>query len=326
MSVMVSSFEIAEALAPTANTQHAPDMPATKPPSLLDRALGGIERMICELYESEDLAARISLLENEIELLRKRDQLLSRQMARHDEEQRLAARIQQDFLPKQLPTVGTVRFQTIYRPAQYVSGDLYDIKRLDETHVGVYLADAVGHGTPAALLTMFMKNALATKQITASGYRLLEPSETLAALNASLRGQDLAHASFATALYARIDTQKMEVCLARAGHPSPILIAADGSVTEPGADGPLLGVFDDAEFTQICFPIHSGDRLLFYTDGVETAFPRNDQPCPETWKRELQELSGRPTAELLEAFRHAIENNSIATQKDDLTMIVAEVG
>jgi len=46
--------------------------------------------------------------------------------------------------------------------------------RLDEHHVGFYMADAVGHGMPAALLTMFLKQALVTKEITPKGYRLLE--------------------------------------------------------------------------------------------------------------------------------------------------------
>ena len=76
------------------------------------------------------------------------------------------------FFPSSCRNSG-VRFHTLFRPAGYVSGDLYDIMRLDETHVGFYMADAVGHGMPAALLTMFIKNALVTKQIGPEGYRLL---------------------------------------------------------------------------------------------------------------------------------------------------------
>src|SRR5947207_11229487 len=97
-------------------------------------------------------------------------------MHRLDEELRLAARVQQDFLPKSLPSVGDVRFQYLFRPAGHVSGDLYDVMRLDETHVGFYMADAVGHGMPAALLTMFLKQALTTKEIFPGGYRLLPPN------------------------------------------------------------------------------------------------------------------------------------------------------
>ena len=78
----------------------------------------------------------------------------------------------------------------------YVSGDLYDVMRLDETHIGFYMADAVGHGMPAALLTMFIKNALVTKEIGPGGYRLLAPGETIAKLNEVLLGQNLSNEFF----------------------------------------------------------------------------------------------------------------------------------
>ena len=126
------------------------------------------------------LQTQITSLSSEIEALRKRDETVRFYMHRIDEEMRLAARLQQDFLPKTLPQVGPVRFHTLFRPAGYVSGDLYDVMRLDETHVAFYMADAVGHGMPAALLTMFIKNALVTKEINPNGYRLLPPSESIA--------------------------------------------------------------------------------------------------------------------------------------------------
>ena len=96
--------------------------------------------------------------------------------------------------------------------------------RLDEKHVGFYMADAVGHGMPAALLTMFIKNALVTKQITPGGYRLLNPSETMAHLNEALVGQHLSHATFATAIYGYVNTETLEATFARGGHPCPILV------------------------------------------------------------------------------------------------------
>src|SRR3954464_4375947 len=78
----------------------------------------------------------IAALQSEVAMLRKRDELVKLYMHRVDEELRLASRIQRDFLPKTLPEIGRVRFHTLFRPASYVSGDLYDVMRLDETHVG----------------------------------------------------------------------------------------------------------------------------------------------------------------------------------------------
>ncbi len=147
------------------------------------------------LRHMEAVQREMETLRAELTQLRRRDETLNFHLARIDEELRLAARLQQDFLPKELPEIGRVRFHTLYRPAGYVSGDLYDVMRLDEKRVGFYMADAVGHGVPAALLTMFIKQALITKEITPGGYRLLPPAESLARLNQTLVDQNLAHAT-----------------------------------------------------------------------------------------------------------------------------------
>ena len=279
-----------------------------------------------ERFEADALLERIDSLEREIALLRQRDAVLNRSMCKLDEEQRLAARIQQDFLPKSMPRIGPFSFSAIYRPAHYVSGDLYDVRRLDEQNVGVYVADAVGHGMPAALLTMFMKNALLTKRIFAGGYDLLDPQETIALLNTALRSQNLDHASFATAVYARVNCQTREVCFARGGHPNPIVLRPDGTTQELTADGSLLGVFDDAEWAEGKATLAPGDRLFFYPDGVEVAFAEGDAPDPDRWKRELAKRASRSTAQILEDFADAIENRPASgIARDDLTIVVVEV-
>ena len=172
--------------------------------------------------QMEFLQGEITSLQDEVNLLRRRDETLDFYMKRVDEEMRLAARLQQDFLPKNFPQIGPVRFHSLYRPANYVSGDLYDVMRLDESHIGFYMADAVGHGMPAALLTMFIKNALVTKQITEGGYNLLAPGQTMARLNDTMVGQNLSYATFATAIYGHInaDTLQFSFAARRASQPA----------------------------------------------------------------------------------------------------------
>lgn len=282
--------------------------------------------LVGDRYDAEALIERIDSLEKEIALLQQRDASLSKSMRKLDEEQRLAARIQQDFLPKSMPRVGPFSFSAIYRPAHYVSGDLYDVRRLDEQHVGVYVADAVGHGMPAALLTMFMKNALLTKRIFTGGYELLAPKDTIALLNTALRSQNLDHASFATAVYARVNCETRELRFARGGHPNPIVLRADGSTEEFTADGSLLGVFDDGEWAEGTAKLSPGERLFFYTDGIEVAFADGDTPDPERWKRELADRANQPTKQILEDFADAIESRPTSgIARDDLTIVVVEV-
>ena len=67
------------------------------------------------------------------------------------EQLRMAGLVQRDFLPGQLPDSDRLRWAAAFLPAEWVSGDFYDIVRIDEQHIGFYIADVVGHGVPAAL-------------------------------------------------------------------------------------------------------------------------------------------------------------------------------
>ncbi|HTL29509.1 MAG TPA: PP2C family protein-serine/threonine phosphatase [Tepidisphaeraceae bacterium] len=275
----------------------------------------------------ETLQAEIDHLREEINLLRRRDETLNFYMHRMDEEMRLAARLQQDFLPKALPQIGNVHFHTLFRPAGYVSGDLYDVMRLDESHVGFYMADAVGHGMPAALLTMFIKNALVTKEITPSGYRLLPPGQTMGRLNDALVSQNLSYATFATAIYGIVNTKTLQVSFSRGGHPSPILLRGDGTMDNlAGGDGSLLGIFAGEPFGDSTMQLHQGDRLFVFTDGVEVAFADEDLKDTQRWREELYARRNLTTEQLLSEFADHIDKESGSLQpKDDLTIIAVEV-
>lgn len=279
------------------------------------------------VIEQLELVQReVEALKSELNSLRRRDETLNFYMHRLDEELRLAARLQQDFLPKMLPQLGPVHFHTLFRPAGYVSGDLYDVTRLDERRIGFYIADAVGHGMPAALLTMFIKHALVTKEISGNDYRLLAPSETLARLNTALIDQNLSQAAFATALYGVVDVQTLEVTIARAGHPNPLLLRDDGLIETLESEGPLLGIFPNEPFADIHVTLCPGDRLVLYTDGIEVAFCDDHSLDTQHWREELQLRSELPTDRLLREFAERIDNESGSLEpKDDLTVVVLEV-
>jgi sigma-B regulation protein RsbU (phosphoserine phosphatase) len=273
----------------------------------------------------EDVQGELDALRLELNVLRRRDETLNFYMHRLDEELRLAARIQQDFLPKSLPQIGNVHFHTLFRPAGYVSGDLYDVMRLDERHIAFYLADAVGHGMPAALLTMFLKHSLVTKEIGPDGYRLLAPSEAMRRLNESFVAQALTHASFATALYGMIDVQTNQITLARAGHPIPLVLREDGSLERVESDGGLLGVFPDEVFSDAVVTLEAGDRLVLFTDGVEMGFGGGTAPDDTAWRAELRQhgsLDG--SALILDLSRTLDAAAGSLDPKDDLTVIVVE--
>ena len=208
-------------------------------------------------------------LENELACFYRRQPYLAQHLGELDDEMRLASRLQRDFLPRAMPTMDSVSFEVLFQPCSWVSGDLYDVFRLDENTIGFYVVDVVGHGMPAALLTIFIKRALQTKRIKGQDYEVISPEESLRLLNNDLVGQNLEHCQFATACYCILNTQSRRLDVGLAGHPCPLLIRPDKSIIELGQGGPLLGVFPDEDYLSASYQLEAGERLLLYSDGLE---------------------------------------------------------
>jgi sigma-B regulation protein RsbU (phosphoserine phosphatase) len=284
------------------------------------------------------IAARpvVMALQAENAALRQCDHGLTARLSQFDEELRLAARLQSDFLPRTLSTVGPAAFDVFFRPAGYVSGDIYDVFRLDEQHVGFLVADAVGHGMPAALLTIFVKRTLTTKEILPGGYRLIPPDEALARLNNDLVGQELSHSQFVTMVYAILNTRTLELEWARAGHPLPMLLRADGTTAELEGDGALLGIFPNEAFPARRVQLHPGDAVLLYTDGFESAFVepgdaagagQHSAPASERYREEFAKLAGAdPRGGFARMAAELDAQQGSLHQPDDLTALLVTVG
>ena len=240
------------------------------------------------------------------------------------EEMRLAARLQRDFLPRVLPQVPPVSFATLFRPASWVSGDLYDVFRLDEEHIGFYVADVVGHGMPAALLTMFIKKSLQTKRIEGHSYRIVPPDQALAQLNEDICQQDLSSCQFCTAVYAIINTRTLVLEYARAGHPIPLLASSGGPARALESAGMLLGVFPAAQFECRREPLRPGDRLAVFTDGVEDLL--DAEGGREELARQLERLARvSPEAAMLELTARIDRCRTDSDRSDDVTLLMMDI-
>lgn len=285
--------------------------------------------VLSALLSASGVTAALSL---ESRMLQDQTKGMAGQFDKIDEELRMAVKIQREFMPKGLPTPDGVAFNVLWRPACYVSGDIYDVLRLDEHHVGVFIADAVGHGVPAALVSIFVKQSIKTKQITpgiGAGYRVLPPGEALASLNRAMIELDAGNASLGTAAYGVIDTRTQRLTIARAGHPAPLLLRGNGQTQWLEPDGAMLGIFPEEVFEEQTFDLEDGDRFLLYSDGFEVAFPGCDSQgklANEHYTQEFEGLRDGTGQEALEFLQGRLDEQSGSlNQRDDLTVISSSV-
>jgi serine phosphatase RsbU (regulator of sigma subunit) len=269
----------------------------------------------------------LQAMESQLAVMQRLGKRLNQQFVEVDQELRLASRLQRDFLPRTFPEVGDIRFDALFRPATWVSGDVYDVRRLDETTVGFYLADAVGHGVAAGLLTMFIRQAIVGKRVDGASYRILPCDEVLASLNNQLAEQELPNCQFVTACYGVVDARQGVVTFSRGGHPHPIHVHTDGTCEEVKAVGGLLGIMPGETFPAVRVPLQPGEKLIVYSDGLEdTIITRRDRQRGDGQFSDLVwEAAPLPGPEFLARLADAIDRTQGSLQPlDDQSCLVIE--
>ena len=242
------------------------------------------------------------------------------------EQLRLAGLVQQDFLPTQLPNTDKIKWATVFLPAEWVSGDIYNAVRIDEKHLGFYVADVVGHGMPAALLTIFLKQALVMRTTIDNTYHIFSPAEVMKNLNKRMATQKLSGYQFATCCYCLLNTDTLELTYARAGHPYPVLMRRGQEPKQLEVRGSLLGVFKDAEYSEDKIQLQPGDKVLLYSDGGEPFIGNFDDLTGFHFTKEFTELKELSITETMDRFNMMAQNQNIdPAEIDDITTLGLEV-
>jgi len=242
------------------------------------------------------------------------------------EQLRMAGLVQRDFLPTNLPNTDEIEWATTFLPAEWVSGDIYDIVRIDEQHIGFYVADAVGHAMPAALLTIFVKQALVMRETIENNYRIFPPVDVMKNLNRRMAGQKLSGYQFATCCYCLLNTKTLQLTYARAGHPYPILMRHQEQPQQLEIRGSLLGVFNQAEYIQQTIQLQPGDKLLLYSDGAEPFIGSFDDLTGFRFSKEFCEIKDLPVVEMFDKFDTLAQNQRIdPSEIDDITAVGLEI-
>jgi serine phosphatase RsbU (regulator of sigma subunit) len=181
--------------------------------------------------------------------------------------------LQNAMLPR-LPRVADLELAARYRPAaerDQVGGDWYDAVVMPSGDISLMVGDVVGHDLVAAATMGQLRTMLRAIAWSIDA----APSLNVRRLDQAMRDLDVD--GLATLGYARLEQDECDRATGRrtfrwtsAGHPPPLLIAADGTtrLLDEGDNDLMLGVLPDSERSDNRVQVEAGSTVLLYTDGL----------------------------------------------------------
>lgn len=196
--------------------------------------------------------------------------------ARMESELKTAQTVQSTLFPKSTTIYGNVRISGIYKSASECGGDWWHHSEVDD-FIWIWIADATGHGVPAALLTSAAKSA-----VTLIERLKFEPADAIDYLNKSIcsvsNGQMMM-----TCFVAQINKKTLEMKYINASHEAPIVLRGEGELKKKDlifltdSPGARLGQSPESKYILSSLQLEKNDRVLLYSDGIpDIRTPQNE--------------------------------------------------
>ncbi len=211
-----------------------------------------------------------------------------------------------------------VNIDYLYESSEFLSGDFFDVFKIDADNVGIYICDVVGHGVTASLLTVFVRQSLRTiAKGNSNAHKIIEElHKTFLALN-------LDYDKYFSIFFGIYNRETHDFKYINAGHNSvPILLKKHSSnVIMLEAKGyPICNIFDNVEYDVNSIKLYEGDKLFFYTDGITES--KNEYGQEFGTERIIEAIKNsdnilKQLKASLEEYRHI--------QKDDYAILMAEL-
>jgi sigma-B regulation protein RsbU (phosphoserine phosphatase) len=231
-----------------------------------------------------------------------------------------ARRFQTSLLPDTHAQIGGLTIDAQYVACHELAGDFFDYAALDSQHVAIVIADVVGHGTAAAMLTSIVKSAFHAALINA-----YDPARVITGVKEGVRALDPGR--FITVCAAEIALAEGRLTYANAGHPPVLLQRAGNAPVLLDSTGPLVSsAFLEMPCGSVRVPVQAGDLLLFYTDGVTDVHGPEGIFGMERVSSIVSQSKNRGAALLDELLAAASQFAAGRPSQDDMTLLAAQLG
>ena len=253
------------------------------------------------------------------ELQAAQEEIVEKERLEHEIE--IAAELQSNLMPDDLPEFDDFRFAAMIQPARQVGGDFYDAFALDDEQVAFLLADVADKSIQAAL---FM--AVARTLFMVESRRSKHPSEVALAVHRGVIEIAPSADIFVTAFYGVLDRSSGRLAYVVAGHERPLLMRPGEGVQRLDGSGRFLGMIEQLELQEFTTKIEPGDKLVLFSDGVPDATNEDgDQYGHERLTNTLDGNQALSAQEMVDTIARDVDEwRGTSPAFDDLTLLILE--
>ncbi len=321
----------------------------TTPSDLVEGMNSGADDFVTKPFRVEELNARIGaaarILVRDRDLFARNEQLSAAndiQNQNHDvikKDLEAASNIQKQLLPGST-RVNSVSVSSLFCPAAFVAGDVFNIVRLDDRRLAFFHIDVSGHGVASAMLSYTLNSILCAAPADNGpingpafefewGNLSVSPAELVTRLNRRFQHEGREHKLYFTMVYGILDSFSGRGQLCQAGHPAPFQVSRTGRVSRLGDGGFPVGLIEGARFENRSFQLRPGDRLFVYSDGISDCPDRVCRPFgDERLRRYLGDAGAArvPMTELLQGLESRLMNWRQESEfSDDMSLLALEM-
>ena len=235
-----------------------------------------------------------------------------------------AWKIQQRFLPDKLPLIKNAEMYIKLKPAKEIGGDYYNIIKVDDDNFLFFVADVSGKSVSAALIVSTIYSFLQFYVLTKNSQD--NPTDLVQAFNRFLISSTTSD-KFATAWFGFYNQADKKLVSINAGHNPPYLLKNNESALGTFTAGGLILGSIDMPYESETIQLDTGDKIVFYTDGVTEAMNIKEEEFGEMKFEDLLAANKNlSTKELSDIIFTEIKNyRGEAEQSDDITLGIIHI-
>ena len=255
------------------------------------------------------------------EQLRESNALLEERQREIEAELSLAARVQQSLAPRSL-VWNELAVEAHYSPAHAIGGDFCVVLPQGDEYLKLVMCDVSGHGIGSALMANRIYSEALHELELKTG-----PGTLLRRLHDFVRNRIPLDGFYFTMAMARFGQRGRTVTFAAAGHP-PAMLVSDAGIRLLNSQGGILGCLSETAPPESANEINldSGDRLVFYTDGLTEVFnEKGEMLGVEGLEALVRKAAKRTLPEMKQSIIDGVTAWTDGSFTDDVSLVIVEV-